>query len=80
MELLAAGGWDGREVSEQLQALRAPMPDEPGWTVELRESALRIASLMQGPAPQDNVDAIDGLQITPELPLERLAPAVKPPF
>jgi hypothetical protein len=63
-----------------LQALRAPLPDEPGWTVELRESALRIASLMQGPAPQDNVDAIDGLQITPELPLERLAPAVKPPF
>jgi hypothetical protein len=29
--------------------LRAPLPDGPGWTVELHESAQRIASLMQGP-------------------------------
>lgn len=81
MKLLAAAGWDGREVSDQLQALRPSLPDEPAWTVELRESAERIASLMQGPAPQDSEEGAGaGLQMTPELPTERLPPAVKPPF
>ena len=49
MKLLVAGGWDGRDVSDQLQALRPALPDEPAWTEELRDSASRIASLMQGP-------------------------------
>jgi hypothetical protein len=49
MDLLAAAGWDGREVAEHLQSIPPPLPDGPGWTVELHESARRIASLMQGP-------------------------------
>jgi predicted Zn-dependent protease len=49
MKLLAAAGWDGRVVSDQLEALRPPLPDEPAWTAELRESSRHIASLMQGP-------------------------------
>jgi len=80
MELLGAGGWDGREVSEHLQRMRPALPDESDWTVELRESAQRIAALMQGPAPQDGEEAWDGLQITPELPSGREPPAVKTPF
>ncbi len=80
MELLAAGGWDGREVSAHLQRMRPALPDESDWTVELRESAQRIASLMQGPAMQDGEDAWDGLQITPELPAGREPPAVKTPL
>ncbi len=81
MKLLDVAGWEGREVSDQLQALRPSLPDEPAWTVELRESAERIASLMQGPAPQDSEEGAGaGLQMTPELPTERLPPAVKPPF
>lgn len=80
MNLLATAGWDGREVSEQLQALRPALPDEPAWTVELRESVQRIASLMQGPAAQDGTEVVGAfLQMTPELPAERL-PAVKAPF
>lgn len=49
MKLLAAAGWNGREVSDQLEALRPPVPEEPSWTEELRESTQRMASLMQGP-------------------------------
>ena len=49
MALLAAAGWDGREVAGHLQSIPPPLPDGPGWTVELHESARRIASLMQGP-------------------------------
>jgi len=49
MKLLVAAGWDGREVSDQLEALHSPLPEEPGWTKELRESTERMASLMQGP-------------------------------
>jgi predicted Zn-dependent protease len=54
MKLLVAAGWDGRDVSDQLEALRPALPDETSWIAELRESAQRIASLMQGPmAPED---------------------------
>ena len=53
MKLLAAAGWDGRDVSDQLEALRPALPDEPAWTEELRQSARRIASLMQGPVLPD---------------------------
>ena len=49
IKLVVAAGWDGREVSDQLHGLRPALPDEPAWTEDLRESAKRIASLMQGP-------------------------------
>lgn len=54
MKLLAAAGWDGREVSDQLEALRPALLEELAWTDELRQSARHIASLMQGPVlPED---------------------------
>ena len=74
LELLAAAGWDGREVSEQLQALRPALPDEPAWTVELRESALHIADLMQGPPVEQSADVVGALQLKPE-PLLNTAPS-----
>ena len=78
MKLLADGGWDGREVSEQLQALRPGLPDEPGWTVELRESVGRIASLMQGPQLPDPATAHD--QMVPRSALDLPPPLVSVPF
>jgi hypothetical protein len=81
MKLLAAAGWDGREVSDQLEALRPALPDEPDWTAELRESARRIASLMQGPQPLPEAPAaaVSPDQIVPKLPA--LPPsAVSRPF
>ena len=80
MELLVAGGWDAREVSDQLEDLRAPLPDDAAWVVELRESAQRISSQMQGPVLLENTGPEPLLQITPELPPERLLPATKPPL
>lgn len=65
MELLAGAGWDGRQVSDQLRALRPALPEEVAWTGELRESALRIADLMQGPPVPQGTDGVDALQITP---------------
>lgn len=65
MELLAGAGWDGRQVSDQLQALRPALPEEAAWTGELRESALRIANLMQGPPVPQGTDVVDALQMTP---------------
>lgn len=79
MELLVAGGWDAREVGDQLEGLRAPLPNDVSWIVELRESTQRIASQMQGPA-LENAEFEPLLQITPELPAERLLPAAKLPF
>ncbi len=80
LDLLAAVGWDGREVSEQLQALRPALPDEPAWTVELRESALHIADLMQGPPVPQGTDVVGALQLRPE-PLLNTAPSSpNPPF
>lgn len=52
MELLAAAGWEGREVADQLEAIPL-LPERPVWTEELRESARRVASLMQGPPQPD---------------------------
>jgi hypothetical protein len=79
MELLVAGGWEAREVSDQLEDLRASLPEDASWIVELRDSTQRIASQMQGPLPQEATEPEPALQITPELPAERLLPA-KPPF
>ncbi len=78
MKMLAAAGWDGREVSDQLEGLRPALPDEPAWTEELRESARRIASQMQGPMPVDAVGARD--QIVPGLPFDLPPPMVSKPF
>lgn len=78
MKLLAAAGWDGREVSDQLEALRPALPDEPDWTAELRESARHIANLMQGPMPMDAHGVRD--QIVPGLPFDLPPPIVSKPF
>lgn len=78
MKLLAAAGWNGREVSEQLQAIRPPLPDESDWTRELRESVARISNLMQGPALPDPADARN--QIVPGLRFELPPPMVSQPF
>jgi predicted Zn-dependent protease len=80
MELLVAGGWDAREVGDQLEGLRAPLPNDVSWIVELRESAQRVASQMQGPVLPEVAEPDPALQITPELPAARLLPAAKPPF
>lgn len=81
MKLLAAAGWDGREVSDQLEALRPPLPDESDWTAELRDSTRRIASLMQGPPlpPEIPVAAGGADQIAPKLP-DPPPSAVSKPF
>ena len=81
LELLAAAGWDAREVSYQLQALRAPLPDDADWLVELRESVLRVAGVTQGPEPEaaDAPPPEAPLQMTPELEPVRPAGA-KAPF
>jgi len=78
LELLAAAGWDGREASDQLEALRPAIPDEPAWTTELRESVLRIAALMQGPMPLEAIAAVD--QIVPAVRFELPPPMVSKPF
>lgn len=78
MKLLAAAGWDGREVSDQLEVLRPALPDEPGWTAELRESAQRIASLMQGPVLPDPGGNRD--QMVPRSLLDLPPPLVSKPF
>lgn len=78
MSLLAAAGWDGREVSDQLEAMRPAIVEEPGWTVELRESAQRIATLMQGPMAPEAFAAVD--QIVPAVPFELPPPMVSRPF
>lgn len=79
MKLLAGAGWDGREVSDQLQAIRPALPGDPDWVEELRGSARRIASAMQGPAVPQSTDDAAPLQITPELLLNREPSAVKTP-
>lgn len=78
MRLLAAAGWNGRDVSDQLQAMRPALPDEAEWSRELRESTQRIASLMQGPILQDPAEARD--QTAPGLPFELPPPMVSKPF
>jgi len=81
MKLLAAAGWDGREVSDQLQALRPALPEEPDWTDELRESARRVASLMQGPVLPETLGSVGALgQIAPALPFDLPPPLVSKPY
>ena len=64
MDLLGAARWEGRKVSAQLLALRPALPEEAAWTGELRESALRIADLMQGPPVPQGTDVVGALQMT----------------
>lgn len=81
MKLLVAAGWDGREVSDQLEALRPALPEEPAWTGELRDSARRIASYMQGPLLPESQEAIRAAgQATPGLPPEFPLPIISKPF
>ena len=78
MELLAAAGWDGREVADQLQAMAAPLPDAPAWVGELRESVRRIASLMQGPPLPDGTSQVT--QMLPRSIDDLPPPLVSKPF
>ena len=81
MKLVVAAGWDGREVSDRLEALRPPLPDEPSWIVELRESAQRVASLMQGPPLPDARGALSVAGwIAPDYPAGLPPPMVIKPF
>ncbi|MCX7161968.1 MAG: M48 family metalloprotease [Betaproteobacteria bacterium] len=77
MKLLVAAGWDGREVSDQLEGLAAALPEESSWTGDLRESTRRIASLMQGPLLPETHGAVGVLgRISEEFP----APLVVKPY
>ena len=78
MELLAGAGWDGREVAEQLRALPPLLPDGPGWTEELHQSAWRVASLMQGPPQFDLVQTAP--QMVPMPLVELPPPLISVPF
>lgn len=81
MKLLAAAGWDGREVSDQLEALRPALPEEPSWTEELRESARHIASLMQGPVLPETSGSMGAPgQTEPALPFGLPPPIVIKPY
>lgn len=79
MDLLAAAGWDGREVAEQLQEMPPPLPDSPAWTEELRESMRRIASLMQGP-PLLDPPSSQASQMLPRSIEDLPPPLVSKPF
>lgn len=78
LELTTAAGWEGREVSDQLQALKPALGDEPAWTVELRQSTRRVASLMQGPpladapAGVERADQIAPKSLAPDLPPSKI--------
>jgi hypothetical protein len=81
MELLVAGGWDGREVSDQLEDLRAALPDDAG----LGRRTARIGAAHRQPDAGPGADAGKRRARTAasdhaELPPERLPPAIKPPF
>lgn len=78
MELLAAAGWEGREVAEQLQAMAPPPEDVPGWELELRESIRRIASLMQGPPSPAPLEG--RVQIVPRSLDDLPPPLISVPF
>jgi len=78
MKLLAAAGWEGFEVSEKLESLRPTLLGETAWTLNLRESALRVASLMQGPSLPDPDEARG--QIISGLPFDLPPPLVSRPF
>ena len=78
MELLAAAGWDGRAIADQLSTVKAPLPDSPGWADEFHRSAQRIVSLMQGPPRPD--ESIDSGQIVPPASGGLPPPLVITPF
>jgi hypothetical protein len=78
MKLLAAAGWDGDEVSDKLESLRPSLADDTGWARELRESAVYIANLMQGPPLPDPEEANN--QIVTGLPFDLPPPIVSRPF
>lgn len=78
MKLLVAAGWDGIEVSEKLESLQPSLSGDATWTRELRESALRIGSLMQGPPLPEPDEARD--QIVGGLPVVLPPPIVSRPF
>jgi predicted Zn-dependent protease len=78
MKLLAAAGWDGDEVSDKLESLRPSLSDDTGWTRELRESAVYIANMMQGPPLPDPEEANN--QIVTGLPFDLPPPIVSRPF
>jgi hypothetical protein len=81
MKLLVTAGWDGREVSDQLESLRPALPEEAAWTEELRQSARRIASLMQGPVLPETPAPVGAMgQIEPALPSGLPPPIVSQPF
>lgn len=80
MRLLVAAGWDGREVSDQLEALRPPLPEEADWITELRESTRRVANWMQGPqlppetpAAAGSPDQIVPASLAPDLPPSKIS-------
>lgn len=78
MKLMAAAGWEGFEVSEKLESLRPTLPGEKSWALDLQESALRVASLMQGPPLPEPDEARD--QIVSGLPFDLPPPLVSRPF
>ncbi len=78
MKLLVAAGWDGHEVSDQLQSLRPPLAEEPDWLVELRESTQRIATLLQGPPMPENAGT--AVQVLPTPPFVLPPPMISKPF
>jgi predicted Zn-dependent protease len=78
MKLMAAAGWEGFEVSEKLESLRPTLPGETSWALDLQESALRVAGLMQGPPLPEPDEARD--QIVSGLPFDLPPPLVSRPF
>ena len=78
MKLLVASGWDGHEVSDQLQAMRPAIADDPEWVGELRESTSRIASLLQGPSVPETASA--PVQVAAPPPFVLPPPMISKPF
>lgn len=77
LDLLAAAGWDGREVAEQLHAMPPPQASPVEWTEEFRLSSGRVASQMQGPpipGPGDQPDH------TVPISLDDFPPLISVPF
>jgi predicted Zn-dependent protease len=78
LKLLNAAGWEGDEVSDKLESLRPTLTDDGDWMKELRESALNVAAMMQGPPLPAIDEARD--QIISGLPLDLPLPIVSRPF
>jgi len=77
LDVLAAAGWDGREVAEQLHVMPPPQPGSVEWTEELRVSSLRVSSLMQGPPVPGPGDQRD--QTVP-MSIDDFPPLISVPF